>query len=271
MKPGALLPCGRQRTWLPCGRQRTLLRWGRQRTLRRWGPLPRALMPWVIGLACAALVPSAAAALRYECRALDGSTHRFEDNPLPRFAALLAECQAIQVSAPEQDNAAPTNSPDVVIIVRRPDADGGLRLPGRAQAGLPMLSPTLARIVESAAQRHEIDARIVQAVIQVESAYDPQARSPKGALGLMQLMPATAVRLGAAPASNLFDPALNIELGVRYLRLLGNMFNGRLDLVLAAYNAGEGAVMKHGMRVPPYPETQAYVRKISELLMAEGQ
>ena len=235
---------------------------------------PRALLLCAVALACAALAPTAAAALRYECRALDGSTHRFEDNPLPRFSALLAECQVVQALAPEPDPAAtarPANGPDVVIIVRRPDADGGLRLPGRTQAGLPMLSPTLARLVEAAAERHEIDARIVQAVIQVESAYDPQARSPKGALGLMQLMPATAVRLGATPSSNLFDPALNIELGVRYLRLLGNMFNGRLDLVLAAYNAGEGAVMKHGMRVPPYPETQAYVRKINELLMAEGQ
>ena len=231
---------------------------------------PRALLLCAIGLACAALVPTAAAALRYECRALDGSTHRFEDNPLPRFAALLTECNAIQVLA-EPDTAAPANGPDVVVITRRPGPEGGLRLPGRSEAGLPMLSPTLARLVEAAAERHEIDPRIVQAVIHVESAYNPQARSPKGALGLMQLMPATAVRLGAAPASNLFDPALNIELGVRYLRLLGNLFNGRLDLVLAAYNAGEGAVMKHGMRVPPYPETQAYVRKINELLMGEGQ
>lgn len=232
---------------------------------------PRALLLCAIGLAWAALTPTAAAALRYECRALDGSTHRFEDNPLPRFSSLMAECQAIQVAAPEADAAArPADGPEVVIIVRRPGPEGGLRLPGRAQASLPMLSPTLARLVEAAAQRHEIDARIVQAVIQVESAYDPQARSPKGALGLMQLMPATAARLGAAPASNLFDPALNIELGVRYLRLLGNLFNGRLELVLAAYNAGEGAVMRHGMRVPPYPETQAYVRKISELLMVDG-
>jgi soluble lytic murein transglycosylase-like protein len=230
---------------------------------------PRALLLCAIGAACVALAPTAAAALRYECRALDGSTHRFEDNPLPRFAALLVECHAIQVLS-EAEPAAPANGPDVVIIARRPGPEGGLRLPGRPDAGLPMLSPTLARLVEAAAERHEIDPRIVQAVIHVESAYNPQARSPKGALGLMQLMPATAVRLGAAPASNLFDPALNIELGVRYLRLLGNLFNGRLDLVLAAYNAGEGAVMKHGMRVPPYPETQAYVRKINELLMGDG-
>lgn len=231
---------------------------------------PRALLLCAIGAACVALAPTAAAALRYECRALDGSLHRFEDNPLPRFAALLADCQPIQVLSAEAETA-PANGPDVVIIARRPGPEGGLRLPGRSPAALPLLSPALAGLVEAAAERHEIDPRIVQAVIHVESAYNPQARSPKGALGLMQLMPATAVRLGATSSSNLFDPALNIELGVRYLRLLGNLFNGRLDLVLAAYNAGEGAVMKHGMRVPPYPETQAYVRKINELLMGEGQ
>ena len=77
---------------------------------------PRALLLCAIGLACAALVPTAAAALRYECRALDGSTHRFEDNPLPRFAALLVECNAIQVSVTEPDAAGPANGPDVVII-----------------------------------------------------------------------------------------------------------------------------------------------------------
>lgn len=233
---------------------------------------PRTLALCATSVACAALPLPADAALRYECRALDGSTHRFEDNPLPRWSALLTECRAVQVSTEDSTGAAepPANGPDVVVIVRRQAPEATLaRLPRRGQASLPPLSEPLARIVEAAAQRHEIDARIVQAVIQVESAYDPQARSPKGALGLMQLMPATAVRLGATPSSNLFDPALNIELGVRYLRLLGNLFNGRLELVLAAYNAGEGAVMRHGMRVPPYPETQAYVRKISALLTAD--
>ena len=231
---------------------------------------PRTLALCATSMACAALPLPTDAALRYECRALDGSTHRFEDNPLPRWSALLAECRAVQLIEPDTAAAPPASGPDVVIIVRRDAPDAALaRLPIRGQASLPALPEPLARIVEAAAQRHEIDARIVQAVIQVESAYDPQARSPKGAMGLMQLMPATAARLGAKPASNLFDPALNIELGVRYLRLLGNLFDGRLDLVLAAYNAGEGAVMRHGMRVPPYPETQAYVRKISALLMVD--
>jgi soluble lytic murein transglycosylase-like protein len=231
---------------------------------------PRTLALCATSVACAALPLPADAVLRYECRALDGSTHRFEDNPLPRWSALLAECRTVQVSEPDAAAAAPANDPDVVIIVRRNAPEAALaRLARGTDVSLPTLPEPLARIVEAAAQRHEIDARIVQAVIQVESAYNPQARSPKGALGLMQLMPATAVRLGAKPTSDLFDPALNIELGVRYLRLLGNLFDGRLDLVLAAYNAGEGAVMRHGMRVPPYPETQAYVRKISALLMVD--
>ena len=228
---------------------------------------PRTLALCATTLACAGLPLPADAVLSYECRALDGSTHRFADNPLPRWSALLTECRAVQVGAHEPAELPPASGPDVVIIARRQAPEAALgRLPRHAQASLPTLPEPLAGIVEAAAERHEIDARIVQAVIQVESAYNPQARSPKGALGLMQLMPATAVRLGAKPTSNLFDPALNIELGVRYLRLLGNLFDGRLDLVLAAYNAGEGAVMKHGMRVPPYPETQAYVRKISALL-----
>jgi soluble lytic murein transglycosylase-like protein len=124
----------------------------------------------------------------------------------------------------------------------------------------------LLHIIRDASKRHAVDARVIHAVMQVESSFDPRARSPKGAMGLMQLMPATAVRLGASPNSNLFDPALNIDLGVRYLRRLGDMFGNRLDLMLAAYNAGEGAVVKYGMQVPPYPETQAYVRKILALI-----
>jgi soluble lytic murein transglycosylase-like protein len=89
-----------------------------------------------------------------------------------------------------------------------------------------------------------------------------QARSNKGALGLMQIMPDTGRRYGVGRPSALLDPATNIETGVRYLRDLLLMFPGRVDLALAAYNAGEGAVVKYGYRIPPYPETQQYVRKI---------
>ena len=108
-------------------------------------------------------------------------------------------------------------------------------------------------IIERAATRHDVDARIVKAVIQVESAFQPRARSSKGAMGLMQLMPKTARQY---QARNPYDPASNIEAGTKYLKQLLDEFE--LPLALAAYNAGEGAVRRFG-GIPPYAETQAYV------------
>ena len=138
---------------------------------------------------------------------------------------------------------------------------------GTNEAALPLgASATLAAttdfdpIIERAATRHDIDARIVKAVIQVESAFQPRALSPKGAMGLMQLMPKTARQY---QARNPYDPVSNIEAGTRYLRQLLNEFE--LPLALAAYNAGEGAVRRFG-GIPPYAETQAYVAKILGLL-----
>jgi len=110
--------------------------------------------------------------------------------------------------------------------------------------------------IDAIARRHGVDPLLVRAVIRVESNFDPRAVSPKGAAGLMQLMPATATRYGV---ENRFDPAQNIDGGVRYLRDLMAMFDGNLSLALAAYNAGKGAVLKYGRRIPPYPETQQYV------------
>jgi soluble lytic murein transglycosylase-like protein len=115
-------------------------------------------------------------------------------------------------------------------------------------------------IIESAATKHAVDARIVKAVIQVESAFQPRARSPKGAMGLMQLMPQTARQY---KARNPYDPASNIDAGTKYLKRLLDEFE--LPLALAAYNAGEGAVRRFG-GIPPYAETQAYVTKILGLL-----
>lgn len=121
-------------------------------------------------------------------------------------------------------------------------------------------------LVAEVAQRHGFEAALLHAVIRVESAYDPAARSPKGALGLMQVMPATGARFGAVYPSQLLDPAVNVDVGARYLRWLSSRFGDRLDLVLAAYNAGEGAVKRYGNRVPPYPETEAYVRRVTSVL-----
>lgn len=108
------------------------------------------------------------------------------------------------------------------------------------------------------AETHAINPALVRAVIQAESAWNTRAVSPKGALGLMQLMPETATELGVVDP---FDPAQNIRAGVRYLKRLLDRYDGNAELALAAYNAGPGAVDKYG-KVPPYRETQAYVRKI---------
>lgn len=105
-----------------------------------------------------------------------------------------------------------------------------------------------------------VDPKLVLAVMRAESGLDPSARSPKGAAGLMQLMPATARELGVRDA---MDPAQNVAGGTRYLRQLLDRFGGDTELALAAYNAGPGAVLRHG-GVPPYPETRAYLERVKD-------
>lgn len=114
-------------------------------------------------------------------------------------------------------------------------------------------------IVESS-HKYRIDPLLIYAQMHQESAFKIRATSHKGASGLMQLMPATARRFGV---TKIYDPKQNIEAGVRYMRWLLDTFNQDVVLALAGYNAGEGAVMKYGNRVPPYRETQEYVRRIS--------
>lgn len=116
-------------------------------------------------------------------------------------------------------------------------------------------------LVEQAAREHQIDQALLRAVIAVESGYDPNAVSRKGAVGLMQLMPQTARRYGV---KNIYDPAQNIQGGARYLRDLMGKFNNDLPLVLAAYNAGEDAIAQHGNRIPPYRETRSYVPRVMD-------
>src|SRR5215831_11493119 len=105
-----------------------------------------------------------------------------------------------------------------------------------------------------------VDPLLLYSVMHQESSFKSRAISPKGARGLMQLMPGTAMRYGV---TNIFDPRQNIEGGARYLRFLLDHFDGDVNLALAGYNAGEGAVEKYGWRIPPYAETQEYVRRIS--------
>ena len=123
-------------------------------------------------------------------------------------------------------------------------------------------SAPLAETVDRIAQENQLSARLVHSVIQVESNYDPNAVSPKGAQGLMQLIPSTARRFGVSDA---FDPADNIQGGARYLKYLLGLYKGDQSLALAAYNAGEGAVSRYG-GVPPFAETQDYVAKVQQRL-----
>ncbi len=116
-----------------------------------------------------------------------------------------------------------------------------------------------ARHIYDAARLTKLEPALIHAVISAESGYNPLARSRKGAAGLMQLMPDTAKRYGV---KNRLDPAQNIHGGARYLRDLVRMFNNDVQLAVAAYNAGENAVVRHGNRIPPYSETMTYVPRV---------
>ena len=128
-------------------------------------------------------------------------------------------------------------------------------------------APTIVRerfepLVQEHAARHSLRPDLVRAVIQVESGFNPRATSPKGAMGLMQLMPATAQELGVR---NAYDPNDNIRGGTAYLRQLLDRYDGNEELALAAYNAGSSAVDRYGRHVPPYQETKDYVRKVGSV------
>ena len=121
--------------------------------------------------------------------------------------------------------------------------------------------------IAEAAQRHEVPEALLHALISIESVYDPNAVSRAGAVGLMQLMPATARRYGVY---NRHDPTANLNAGTRYLKDLLIRFDNDVELALAGYNAGEKAVEKYDNQIPPYEETQEYVRKVLQVYWQES-
>jgi soluble lytic murein transglycosylase-like protein len=118
-------------------------------------------------------------------------------------------------------------------------------------------------IIQEAAAQYDLSPALIRSVIQTESAFDASAVSRAGAVGLMQLMPAVAANLGV---QNLLDPRENIMGGAQLLRELHDRYRGNLPLMLASYNAGAAAVARFGRRIPPFPETQAYVKRVTGLL-----
>lgn len=150
-----------------------------------------------------------------------------------------------------------------------PDFDGAAEIIRNRVTGHPNVA-RFTPLIEQHSKARGLDPALVKAVVTVESAFDPAAVSPKGAIGLMQIIPATAERYGVRSDARrtieqkLMDPATNVQIGTRYLADLMSRFQNDLTLALAGYNAGEYAVERYDRRVPPYPETQAYVVMVQQ-------
>lgn len=156
----------------------------------------------------------------------------------------------------------PLNNRDYRLVRQSRDSKGaGTLISGRKIQYAVTDPAAYDRLIQRTASAHEVDAALIKAVMHIESAFNPHAVSDKGAMGLMQVMPDTAKRYGV---EDLFDPVQNVRAGALYLKDLQKLFKNNTRLVLAAYNAGENAVLRHkGM--PPYDETQDYVRKVMKV------
>lgn len=196
-------------------------------------------------LALVSLGPYATADI-YGYAGEDGTIY-LSDTPADEHYELLA------TSPVEPVKNTPNTAPALPVETRTAFAD----VDNKTIQGMPYQA-----IVKVAAETNRLDGALLHAVITAESNYNPRAVSPKGAVGLMQLMPNTARRYGV---TNSYDPAQNIQGGARYLSYLLNLFDNDFRLAVAAYNAGENSVLRHGRNIPPFRETSDYVRKVMGL------
>jgi len=178
--------------------------------------------------------------LTLACAAANADIYTFvDDNGVPNFSDRATD-------------------PRATLFWRDPNGPKGIAMELR-QDVLRKPPASLSPQIESIARSYSLEPALLAALISVESRYNPRALSPKGAKGLTQLMPATALRYGVRDA---FDVKQNLQAGARYLRDLLAMFDNDLHLTLAAFNAGEGAVLKYGRVIPPFAETQRYVPQV---------
>jgi len=245
------------------GRKENLLR----NRFNQSGPFPwqKRLVPDHAGAAASGQYEPRSPALHEKMVATGGSplTHK-STNKKVYICFITALAMTLSASPLLAADALGTDSPAPKALVVRADRRTGKLVrsvtPVKASSDAKALPSTnISEIVEKAAHDNHVDPLLVHSIIQVESNYNPYALSPKGAQGLMQLMPPTARDLGV---SNSFDPRQNIEAGVRYLKYLQDLYKDD-RLALAAYNAGPGAVEKYKW-IPPYPETQDYVNRVGQ-------
>lgn len=217
------------------------------------------------GLLCAMLLAAAsnAHADYYQCTDHAGTTYKVRQQIGQKYDAFFSSCERIAeapvaAEMPANNPASMSDpSPSSMMIVMPP-----ARTAKRRARSVRRAAPDseTEQLIRSVADEYRLDPHLLKAIVHVESGFNARAVSPKGALGLMQVMPATGARYGVkVPAILINEPAENLRAGARYLRDLSRLFENRLDLVLAAYNAGEGSVIRNQYRIPAFPETEAYV------------
>jgi len=195
-------------------------------------PAPQTPMPKALFVSLLVLISASAATAQ--------SAYRIDNFDLPN---------AVQIHTPKTE---PKNQPKRLLRLTSMPINPSL-------GGFTTGSSDIDNFIVDSGKRNSVDPLLLYSIMHQESSFKTRAMSNKGARGLMQLMPPTAIRFGV---SNIWDPRQNIEGGARYMRFLLDLFEGDVTLALAGYNAGEGAVLKYGNRVPPYSETQEYVRRI---------